>query len=261
MRYSHSRPLGARRRFRGPLRRPGHNRLVPALHVLRVFVNEEGEWGNPLGVFLAGGLVAGPDRQSVAAKLGFSETVFVDDPAAGRLSIYTPQIELPFAGHPTVGAAWLLGREVAPVEALRPPAGEVGVRYAETLTYIAAKPEWAPRFDYRELDSPAEVRGLAASAQDANAYAWAWIDESAGTIRARSFVPDAGIVEDEATGSAAIALCAQLGRPITIRQGRGSVLLCRPLADERIEVGGRVVLEGSAGRGEAGRLTGRIHRV
>jgi len=216
---------------------------VPALHVLRVFVNEDGEWGNPLGVFLDGEQVAEPDRQSVAAELGFSETVFVDDPAAGRLSIYTPQVELSFAGHPTVGAAWLLAREGAPLEALRPPAGEVGVRYADDMTYVAAKPEWAPRFELLQLGSPAAVRGLSASAREVNAYAWAWIDDAAGTIRARSFVPKAGIAEDEATGSAAIALCAKLNRPIAIHQGHGSVLLCRPLADGRIEVGGKVVLD------------------
>jgi predicted PhzF superfamily epimerase YddE/YHI9 len=216
---------------------------VPALHVLRVFVNEEGEWGNPLGVFLNGEQVAESDRQSVAAELGFSETVFVDDAAPGRLSIYTPQVQLPFAGHPTVGAAWLLAREGAPVETLQPPAGKVGVRYADDMTYVAAKPEWAPRFEYRQLDSPAEVRGLPAFAQRVNAYAWAWIDDSAGTIRARSFVPEAGIAEDEATGSAAIALCARLERPITIHQGHGSVLLCEPLAEGWIAVGGKVVLD------------------
>ncbi len=216
---------------------------MPALHVLRVFVNEDGEWGNPLGVFLDGGQVTEPDRQGVAAELGFSETVFIDDPATGRLSIYTPRVELPFAGHPTVGAAWLLAREGARVEFLRPPAGEIGVRYADEMTYVAARPEWAPRFDYRQLGSPAEVRDLSASVREVNSYTWAWIDESAGTIRARSFVPEAGIAEDEATGSAAISLCAQLERPLAIHQGRGSVLLCRPLADGRIEVGGKVVLD------------------
>lgn len=215
---------------------------MPVLHVLRVFVNEEGEWGNPLGVFLDGEQVAEPDRQGVAAELGFSETVFVDDAAAGRLSIYTPRIELPFAGHPTVGAAWLLAREGAPVETLQPPAGKVGVRHADGMTYVAARPAWAPRFEYRQLSSTAEVRRLSVSAQEADAYAWAWIDEPAGTIRARSFVPEAGIAEDEATGSAAIGLCAELNRPITVHQGHGSVLRCEPLAEGRIEVGGKVVL-------------------
>jgi predicted PhzF superfamily epimerase YddE/YHI9 len=81
-----------------------------------------------------------------------------------------------------------------------------------------------------------------AATQSVNTYAWAWIDEAAGTIRARSFVPAAGIAEDEATGSAAMTLGAQLGRPLTIHQGHGSVLRCQPLPDGRIEVGGRVRL-------------------
>jgi predicted PhzF superfamily epimerase YddE/YHI9 len=216
---------------------------VPTLHVLRVFVNEDGAWGNPLGVFLEGEQFAEADRQAVAAELGFSETAFVDDRAEGRLGIYTPRIELPFAGHPAVGAAWLLAQQGAPVETLRPPAGEVGVRYADGTTHLAARPEWAPRFECRQLAASNDVRALTAPAQETNTYAWAWIDEAAGTIRARSFVPEAGIAEDEATGSAAICLCAELARPVTIHQGRGSVLLCRPLAGGRVEVGGRVVLD------------------
>jgi predicted PhzF superfamily epimerase YddE/YHI9 len=216
---------------------------VPTLHVLRVFVNEDGEWGNPLGVFLEGGQVPERRRQRVAAELGFSETVFVDDPASGRLRIHTPQIELPFAGHPTVGAAWLLAREGHAEAVLRPPAGEVGVRHAGGTPFVAARPEWVPSFEYRQLRSPADVRALPAGAQSTNLYAWSWIDEAAGTIRARSFVPAAGIVEDEATGSAAMALCSQLGRPLAVHQGHGSVLLCRPLEGGRVEVGGNVVLD------------------
>jgi predicted PhzF superfamily epimerase YddE/YHI9 len=216
---------------------------VPELHVLRVFTNEDGEWGNPLGVFLDGSDVPKPDRQRVAAELGFSETVFVEDRAGGRLRIHTPAIELPFAGHPTVGTAWLLDRTGTPTEALQPPAGEVGVRIEDGATYVAARPEWAPAFEYRQLDSPAEVRALSGLPGAENVYAWAWIDEAAGTIRARSFVPEAGIAEDEATGSAALCLCAQLDRPIAIHQGNGSVLLARPAPGGRVEVGGSVSLD------------------
>lgn len=216
---------------------------MPALHVLRVFVNEEGEWGNRLGVFLDGQEVPEGARQRVAAELGFSETAFVVDRVAGRLRIYTPTVELRFAGHPTVGAAWLLAREGTSVETLRSPAGEIGVRQDGGATFVAAKPEWAPSFEYRQMDSPADVRALVASEHGDNVYAWSWIDEAAGTVRARSFAPEAGIGEDEATGSAALALCAQLGRPIAIHQGHGSVLLCAQLPDGRVEVGGAVVLD------------------
>lgn len=220
---------------------------MPALHVLRVFVNDEGEWGNPLGVFLDGAQVPEQERQRIAAELGFSETVFVEDRSTGLMRIYTPQLELPFAGHPTVGTAWLLSREGDPAEMLHPPAGEIAVRHADGMTYVAARPEWAPPFEYRRFESPSEVRALDAAAHRSNTYAWTWIDEASGTIRARSFVPEAGIAEDEATGSAAGALCARLARPLTIHQGHGSVVVCRPLPDGLVEIGGNVILAEARG--------------
>jgi predicted PhzF superfamily epimerase YddE/YHI9 len=217
---------------------------VPTLHVLRVFVNEDHEWGNPLGVFLDGAQMRESARQGIAAQLGFSETVFLDDRATGEMRIYTPEVELPFAGHPTVGTAWLLAQEATAPATLMPPAGEVGVRFEEATAFVKARPEWAPPFEYPQFDTPAEVRALnAAPSGSGNTYAWAWIDEAAGTIRARSFVPEAGIAEDEATGSAALALCALLNRPVTVHQGRGSVLLCRPTADGWVEVGGNTTLD------------------
>lgn len=217
---------------------------VPTLHVLRVFANEDGEWGNPLGVFLDGGQAPESQRQRIAAELEFSETVFVDDRDCGQVRIFTPEVELPFAGHPAVGAAWLLARAGTPVEALRPPAGKVGVRYDDQVTHVTARPQWAPPFEYIQLDSPAEVRELGGAPNGArNSYVWAWIDEAAATIRARSFVPEAGIAEDEATGSAALVLCSRLGHPITIHQGHGSVLRARPAGAGLIEVGGNVTLD------------------
>ncbi len=212
------------------------------LHVLRVFVNEDGEWGNPLGVFLDGAGIPEPRRQGIAAELGFSETVFVEDRANGRIRIHTPAVELPFAGHPTVGVAWLLAHLGDPVGALRVPAGEIAVRFEGEEAFVAARPEWAPPFEYPQLGTPAEVRALAGAPGAGNVYAWAWIDEGAGTIRARSFVPLAGIAEDEATGSAGLALCARLGRPIVVHQGHSSVIRARPVGGGLVEVGGRVAL-------------------
>ena len=60
------------------------------LHLLRVFCDEHGAGGNPLAVFLEGGQVPASARQAVAADLGLSETVFVDDAERGRLRIFTP---------------------------------------------------------------------------------------------------------------------------------------------------------------------------
>ena len=65
----------------------------------------------------------------------------------------------------------------------------------------------------------------------------------AGTVRSRCFSLADGVGEDEATGSAAIVLAAELNRELTIHQGEGSRLYARPLGDGRAEVGGRVVLD------------------
>jgi predicted PhzF superfamily epimerase YddE/YHI9 len=217
---------------------------MATLHVLRVFLNDEGEFGNHLGVFLEGAGIDAARRQEIATELGYSETVFVDDRESGELQIFTPGTELPFAGHPLVGTAWLLRHEGIEVSALRPPAGEVRVRVEEGATYISADPAWSPPFDYLQLADPAAVRALEGPPTDADeVYVWAWIDEDAGTIRARSFAPGVGIPEDEATGSAALALSAQLGRPVTINQGQGSILIAQPLKGGRAEVGGQVALD------------------
>ena len=47
-----------------------------AVHVLRVFNDPEGRWGNPLAVFLDGAAIPEQMRLAVAAELGYSETVF-----------------------------------------------------------------------------------------------------------------------------------------------------------------------------------------
>lgn len=214
------------------------------LHVLRVFCDEAGEWGNPLGVFLAGAEVPEGRRQAVATELGFSETVYVEDAGRGAIRIFTPASELPFAGHPCVGSAWLLGREGHPVAALRPPAGEVAVRREGELTLIAARAEWSPPWELIELSEPNAVASMTAAPPDQGmAYCWAWLDQGAGIVRSRCFPPAEGIVEDEATGSAAVMLTARLGRDLTIHQGEGSELFSRALDPGRAEVGGRVVLD------------------
>ncbi len=214
------------------------------LHVLRVFTAADGAHGNPLGVFLDGPAVAPALRQRVAADLGFSETVFVDDPARGVVRIHTPAAELRFAGHPTVGTCWLLNHLGAPVEALRPPAGEVATWRDGDLRWIRARPEWVHPITVVRLDSPVAVDALeSAPIDDGSYYPWAWIDEAAGTVRSRYFVPDLGIGEDEATGAAAVVLGGRIGRPIEIHQGRGSILLTRPTSDGFVEVGGRCTLD------------------
>ncbi|MBK5220657.1 MAG: PhzF family phenazine biosynthesis protein [Thermoleophilia bacterium] len=216
---------------------------MATLHILRVFSGEDGEWGNPLGVFLDGGEVPEGSRQAVATELGYSETVFVDDRERGECRIFTPGMELDFAGHPTVGTAWLLAREGQPVDVLRPPAGEVAVRHEGELTFVAARAEWSPPWELEQLPGPAAVDEIESPPPgQLLPFYWAWQDEGAGLVRARCFsIEDIG--EDEATGSAAIMLSAQLDRAVTIHQGRGSLLHAAPLGEGRAEVGGHVVLD------------------
>jgi predicted PhzF superfamily epimerase YddE/YHI9 len=180
----------------------------------------------------------------VAADLGLSETVFVDDAERGEIRIFTPAVELGFAGHPTVGTAWLLAEERAPVETLRPPAGDVPVRYEGGLSFVAGNPDWPPQYGYDQLASPAEVDALEGPPAGKDMYGgWAWIDEAAGVLRARVFPRALGIAEDEATGAAAVQLGRRIGRPIDIRQGRRSRILARPLDGGWVEIGGSTVLD------------------
>ncbi|MFF7180776.1 PhzF family phenazine biosynthesis protein [Streptomyces sp. NPDC008121] len=210
------------------------------IDVLRVFCAGDGRYGNALGVVRDGR--ARPDeasRQALAKELGFSETVFVDDPERGDVDIYTPGTRLPFAGHPLVGAAWLLDLEV-----VRPPAGEVWVTGDGEFTWIGARAEWAPARTLRQYGSAAEVDALDVPAPGEWVYAWAWADEAAGRVRARAFPGRGdGVDEDEATGAAALLLTAALGRALNITQGRGSQILTAPGPDGVIELGGRVRLE------------------
>lgn len=218
---------------------------MATLHVLRVFTDEAGERGNPLGVFLDGAAVPAERRQAVATELGYSETVFVDDRGRGECRIFTPGSELGFAGHPCVGTAWLLDREGEEVEALRPPAGEVAVHAEGELTFIAARADWSPPWEMIEFASAAAVEALGGppGGREDEIYVWAWADEASGLVRSRCFALADGVGEDEATGSAALMLTTELDRPLRIQQGRGSLLDARPLGDGRAEVGGRVVLD------------------
>lgn len=213
---------------------------MTTLHVVKVFVGPGGTGGNLLGVFFDAADVPAETRQEIAADLGFSETVFIADTAQGRLWIHTQVKELPFAGHPLVGTAWLLAEQGMPVEVLRPPAGEVATWQADGRTWIRADPEWSPYFDREQLGSAAEVDAHPGVGPDAHLQVWAWEDEANGRVRVRVFPTSMGVAEDEATGSAAMGLGQLLGRPLTIRQGVGSEILVRPGPDGTIEAGGRV---------------------
>lgn len=69
--------------------------------------------GNPLAVFPDGTGIPDATMQAIAREMNLSETTFVlpSDKAAKRIRIFTPQSELPLAGHPIVGTWWLLAEK------------------------------------------------------------------------------------------------------------------------------------------------------
>jgi trans-2,3-dihydro-3-hydroxyanthranilate isomerase len=89
-------------------------------HVLDVFT-ETAYAGNPLAVVMEAEALDGDQMQTIAREFNLSETVFVLPPEnathSARIRIFTPASELPFAGHPTIGAAILLALlKFGPVE-------------------------------------------------------------------------------------------------------------------------------------------------
>ncbi|SOJ54541.1 Trans-2,3-dihydro-3-hydroxyanthranilate isomerase [Mycobacterium simulans] len=219
--------------------------------VLRVFTDPDGNFGNPLGVVDAS-QVEHRDRQRLAARLGYSETIFVDLPTAGsttaHATIHTPRTEVPFAGHPTVGASWWLRHHDLPIRTLQVPAGIVQVSYGDSgdLTTINARAEWAPEIAIHDIDSH---EALAAAdptdfPDDIAHYLWTWTDRSAGSIRARMFASNLGVPEDEATGSAAIRITDYLSRDLTITQGKGSMIETTWSPEGWVGVTGRVASDG-----------------
>lgn len=89
--------------------------------------------GNPLAVFVDGRGLTTERMQSIAREMNLSETTFVlpaeNGESDARVRIFTPQNELPFAGHPTIGTAYVLCQRQRKNEVrLHENAGIIGVR-------------------------------------------------------------------------------------------------------------------------------------
>jgi trans-2,3-dihydro-3-hydroxyanthranilate isomerase len=227
---------------------------VPTLRyvVADVFTDRPLE-GNQLGVFTDARDVDGELMQRLARELNFAETVFVL-PAEGdghaRIRIFTPTTEIPFAGHPTLGTAFVLaaplqldeirletGQGVVPVR-LERDGGRVSFgRMSQPLPTIApyeAVDELLAglRIDgselpvelydngiqhlYCALGSEREVAGLRPDLGAlAELPAVIGINCFAGSgkrWKTRMFAPGGGVPEDAATGSAAGPLALHLAR-------------------------------------------------
>ncbi|HEY3551078.1 MAG TPA: PhzF family phenazine biosynthesis protein [Gaiellaceae bacterium] len=208
--------------------------------------------GNQLAVFTDARGIPEEQLQPLAREIDFSETVFVY-PAEGdghaRIRIFTPTLELPFAGHPVLGTAFVLagplqldelhletGAGVVPVRLerdgsrivfgwMRQPVvvPEAYEQAGELLALLGVELSGLPVELYRqgpghvlvELESPESVATLRpdfAALQELSPYGTDCFARDGGVWKSRVFVPAHGVGEDPATGSAAGPLALHLAR-------------------------------------------------
>src|SRR5919201_1292736 len=209
--------------------------------------------GNQLAVFTDGRDVDDETMQRLALELKFSETVFVvptEADADVRIRIFTPAAEIPFAGHPTLGSAFVLGAPlqkpvirletgagVVPVELEREGARIVFGRMQQPIPTVEPYGETAELLDalgvaesrlpvevydnglqhvYICLGSKDEVAALepdyARLARNGSALTTNCFAGAGTQWKTRMFAPGGGVPEDPATGSAAGPLAVHVAR-------------------------------------------------
>lgn len=137
-------------------------------YVLDVFTDQP-FGGNPLAVVFGGDHLNGETMQKIAGEFNLSETVFVLRPrnseATHRVRIFTPRVELPFAGHPTVGTAFLLATigecdleaQPAPLLVLEEEVGNVRVQIQLRDAGVVGATMSVPRMPERGPEPPPAV--------------------------------------------------------------------------------------------------------
>lgn len=133
---------------------------------LQVDVFADGPFrGNPLAVFPDASGLDAEQMQTIAAEMNLSETSFVtsSDKDAYSVRIFTPREELPFAGHPTLGTAWVLrhlGRLTAERVTQRSGAGDTEVLFDPKGVWFRRRGQVTA--DLRNTDPKIEARIAAA---------------------------------------------------------------------------------------------------
>jgi trans-2,3-dihydro-3-hydroxyanthranilate isomerase len=210
--------------------------------------------GNQVAVFTDARGLDADVLQPLAREINYSETVYVYPPEAGghaRIRIFTPRVELPFAGHPTLGTAFVLGGPMqlgeirletgagtVPVRLERDDSGRIVFgRMDQPIPTIEPYPDEASllealgversqlpvelydngmRHVYVTLGSAEEVAGLkpdvARLSELPPVLGVNTIAGSGSKWKTRMFAPAGGVLEDPGTGSAAGPLALHAAR-------------------------------------------------
>jgi trans-2,3-dihydro-3-hydroxyanthranilate isomerase len=208
--------------------------------------------GNQLAVFTDASDLSGERMQRAARETNLSESVFVvgrGDGADARIRIFTPATELPFAGHPVLGTAYVIGSEsgadkvtlqteagAVPITLTRErgeavfgqmeqpiPASQPFHQVDELLAAVGVKRSELPVEAYRQgpvhvyvmLASEAEVAALQPNFDALGRLGAIGVSCFAGEgthYKTRMFGIGLGVTEDPATGSAAGPLAVHLAR-------------------------------------------------
>jgi trans-2,3-dihydro-3-hydroxyanthranilate isomerase len=244
--------------------------------------------GNALAVFTDAGDLDAATMQALAREMNLSESAFVrpaQDPAAdAAIRIFTPTMELPFAGHPTLGTAFVLAaRRRKDTIALETARGVVTVRlrragerpafgwmtqplprvepYRDVAALLAALGVRAsklpvemydngPHYVYVELDTADEIAALVpdlARLAALGSTAFSVFARQGSGWKCRVFAPGEGIAEDPATGAAAGPMAVHLARHGRIAFGDEIVI------EQGVEIGRPSTLHARA-RGTPARL-------
>ncbi|HEU5186992.1 MAG TPA: PhzF family phenazine biosynthesis protein, partial [Candidatus Saccharimonadales bacterium] len=125
------------------------------VHMLRVFTDPEGNFGDAASVIVDEGKhISDDERQAIARKLATGETAFVNDLAGANVSIVHPQGEIGFAGVTVLGTAWLLNKlRGSPISAMHSRDGEIKVWQDDEVTWARASLAIMPPWNYKQLES------------------------------------------------------------------------------------------------------------
>lgn len=227
--------------------------------------------GNPLAVVHGAGRLGTAALQAMASEFNLSETAFPSPRPDGSydVRIFTPSVELPFAGHPTIGTAWVLRQrgEVGRDSVVQHcGAGDVGVRIDEEGAELTV----SPRSVSGPLDPSPWLAAVGLGGEDAGGariascgLAWAYLSVSADQLSRAGVLPpgwaaayDGGdplggvcvySVEADAAGLvvAARVFCPEVGVPEDPATGSaaaalGPVLVADGLAAREGETGYRI---------------------